>query len=63
MSKKCIYCKTQLAEDSVIDVCSRCGHQVWGGKMFNAIVENMESARKTGDLFQGSVTMGKEKSP
>lgn len=56
MAKNCIYCKTALDQDSVIDVCVRCGVGVWGEKMFAAIVENMESARDSGNLFQGSVT-------
>src|SRR3989344_2442211 len=54
--KKCIYCKIQLDESSVIDVCRSCGLQVWGKNMFNAIVQNMESARDDGNLFQGSVS-------
>jgi len=41
--------------ESVIDFCERCGIGVFGHKMFNAIVENMENARDRGDLFQGSV--------
>ena len=56
MGKHCIYCKTQIDENSVLDVCTRCGIGVWGEKMFNAIVQNMENAREAGDLFQGSVT-------
>ena len=56
MAKNCIYCKVSLVEDSVIDVCDRCGHQVWGEKMFSAIRENMENAREEGDLDQGSVS-------
>ena len=31
--------------------------------MFEAIVENMESHKKKGDLFQGSITTGQEQSP
>ena len=50
MVKKCIYCKAEVSDDSVIDFCSRCGIGVWGKKMFNAIVKNMEEARERGDL-------------
>jgi hypothetical protein len=56
MAKKCIYCKTDIADDSVIDFCKRCGVGVWGEKMFNAIVESMEKSQAAGDLFQGSVS-------
>lgn len=56
MSKKCIYCKTEIVDESVIDFCRRCGIGVWGEKMFNAIVESMEKARDSGDLNQGSVS-------
>jgi endo-beta-N-acetylglucosaminidase D len=56
MAKKCIYCKTDVPEESVIDFCKRCGVGVWGEKMFNAIVESMEKSRVAGDLFQGSVS-------
>lgn len=54
---KCVYCKTQLADGSVIDVCDRCGRGVWGEKMFNAIKQSMQGAKDSGDLFQGSVTV------
>jgi len=53
--KKCIYCNSEIPMESVIDFCERCGIGVFGHKMFNAIVENMENARDRGDLFQGSV--------
>ncbi|MFH1290697.1 MAG: hypothetical protein ABIH92_04795 [Nanoarchaeota archaeon] len=56
MVKSCIYCKTDIHPDSVVDVCTRCGISVWGEKMFGAIVENMIGAREAGDLYQGSVT-------
>ena len=50
MTKKCIYCKAEISIESVIDFCSVCGKSVWGEKMFNTIVENMENARRKGDL-------------
>jgi len=56
MAKKCIYCKTDIPENSVIDFCRRCGVGVWGEKMFQAIVDSMEKSRNDGDLFQGSVS-------
>lgn len=50
MVKKCIYCGAELSDDKVIDFCDRCGKSVWGEKMFNAIIQNMEEAREKGDL-------------
>ncbi len=55
MTKRCLYCKTELDDDSVIDFCSNCGIDVWGEKMFNAIVKNMENARDNGDLFSNEI--------
>lgn len=49
--KKCIYCGSEIPHESVVDFCERCGKSVWGDKMFNAIIENMENARDKGDLF------------
>ena len=54
MTKKCIYCKSEISDESVIDFCERCGKGVWGEKMFNAIVQNMEDARDRGDLFSNT---------
>jgi len=50
--KKCIYCKVELPDESVIDFCQRCGHGAFGEKMFNAIIENMQQAKQRGDLDQ-----------
>ena len=54
--KCCMFCKKEIREDSVVDVCLQCGHMVWGDKMFKAIEDNMKKARDVGDLYQGSVT-------
>lgn len=59
MSKRCIYCKTDIPQDSVIDFCERCGVGVWGPKMFKTIKDNMERSRERGDLHQGSVSEGR----
>ncbi len=50
MYKKCIYCGAEIPEECVVDFCSRCGKSVWGEKMFDAIIQNMEEARRKGDL-------------
>jgi len=52
--KKCIYCGAEISEECVIDFCEKCGVSVWGQKMFNAIVQNMEEARERGDLRNSS---------
>ncbi len=48
--KKCIYCKKEISEGSVIDFCENCGVGVWGRKMFDTIKSNMENARENGTL-------------
>jgi len=48
--KKCLYCQCELPPESVIDFCKECGEKVWGPKMLNAIIENMEKARANDDL-------------
>ena len=55
MTKKCIYCKCQLSDESVIDFCERCGVGVWGHNMFRAIKQNFEEAGKKGNLSQGEI--------
>jgi len=60
MTKKCIYCGVDVASDRVIDFCDRCGKGVWGEKMFNAIVENMENARDNDNLLSPSFNTNSE---
>jgi len=48
--RKCLYCKENISDESVIDFCERCGKGVWGEKMFNTILNKMESSRDKGDL-------------
>ena len=55
MAKKCIYCGTDIPDDSVVDICDKCGVGVWGKKMFKAIIDNMNNAREKGDLYQSSL--------
>jgi len=56
MGKHCIYCKIQIDDSAVLDVCQRCGYGVWGEKMYAAIVKSMEDAKSSGNLDQGSIT-------
>ena len=63
--KKCIYCGKDVPDESVVDFCEGCGKGVFGEKMFNAIIQNMENARANGNLchdnlFTGSIDNFKE---
>jgi hypothetical protein len=51
--KKCMYCKCDVDDSSLIDFCERCGKGVFGERMFDAIVQNMRDANSRGDLDQG----------
>lgn len=48
--KRCIYCGKEIVGESLVDFCEICGKGVWGEKMFNLIISNMEKARERGDL-------------
>jgi uncharacterized UBP type Zn finger protein len=58
MVKKCIYCGSEVSNESVIDFCDICGEKVWGKKMLNAIKQNMEDARSNGDLCHQNLFTG-----
>ena len=51
--KKCMYCKCDVDDSSLIDFCERCGKGVFGERMFNTILQNMKDADSRGDLAQG----------
>ena len=53
--KKCLFCKVDIEEESVIDFCKKCGIYMFGEKTLQAIIDNMEKARDKGDLYQGFV--------
>ena len=55
MVKKCIYCGREISDESVVDFCGACGKGVWGEKMFNAIIQNMERARENEDLCSSNL--------
>lgn len=54
MTQKCIYCGREIHDDRSLTVCNNCGAKVWGEKMFQAIVMNMEEAKENGDLCHRS---------
>ncbi len=61
MPKKCIYCSREIDDANVIDFCQRCGIGVWGEKMFNAILKNMEDAQEKGNInSKGLFVSGEE---
>ena len=54
--KKCLYCGGEIHDESIIDFCERCGKSVWGEKMFNTILQNMQTAKEKGDLCHSNNT-------
>lgn len=54
--KKCIYCRCDLDDYTIVDFCERCGKGAFGERMFRAIVQNMQEAKKRGDLEQSWIS-------
>ena len=50
MGKNCFYCKREISDNRVVDICDICGHKVWGEKMFATIKFKTEEARDNNDL-------------
>jgi len=48
--KKCLYCNSEILDESVVEFCETCGKRVWGSKMLKAIIENMKEAKEKGNL-------------
>ena len=55
MAKRCVYCKADVDANSVVDMCERCMHGVWGKKMTNLIVSRMNEEKAKGNLELGRV--------
>ena len=55
MAKKCFYCYTKIDSDSVVEMCQKCMHQVWGEKMSGAILSNVKREKEFGNLELGRV--------
>ena len=59
MAKRCFYCSTEIDSNSVVDMCYKCMYQVWGEKMTQTIIANMEREKIAGNLELGQVSRTK----
>jgi hypothetical protein len=50
MVNKCLYCKIELTDGRVVDICDCCGEGVWSKKMFATIKANTSEAMDNNDL-------------
>jgi len=58
MTKKCLYCGNEISTECIIDFCDKCGVNVFGKKMLDAIKQNMENAKMNGDLCHHTESAG-----
>jgi len=47
---RCVYCKSEIHDNRSMEICDRCGVNVWGAKMFSAIRQATDEARDNNDL-------------
>ena len=47
---RCIYCGFEISDGRSMEICDKCGINVWGEKMFNAIKQTTDEARDNNDL-------------
>jgi len=50
ITRKCMFCRAEIPENAVLEVCSKCGRDIWGSKMFYAIIDNMGNAKDEGNI-------------
>jgi len=53
--KRCFYCNSEIESGSVVDICKSCMYQIWGKKMSETIISNMEIEKQKGNLELGKV--------
>lgn len=58
---KCVYCKGNVPEERVMQICDKCGVRVWGAKMFEAILKGTNSEAEKGNMELGRVGEEAEK--
>jgi len=60
MAKKCVYCNGDISDNRAMEICDRCGVGVWGQKMFLAIKNQTDDAKKNDDLCRTNMNFAEE---
>ena len=50
MGGRCVYCNKVIVDERAMEICDSCGVKVWGQKMFKAILNTTNDAKKNDDL-------------